>query len=188
MKNIPLKVSAIIFIAIVFANAVTAQEISPKKISYNFINEYGFIASKNVGFTSVFVNGIKIKNSDAIGIGIGYGINTASYQEVPLFLNYRHYFNRGRKLIPHINVAIGTAIKFWDEDVRERVPVFINGNIDHYEWQYKTNHLYGFGLYSTVASGFSVKAFSFSAGLFFRTFPREKDFNAGVEVKVGYSF
>ncbi len=189
MKKNLSKAIILFAIALFSINLASAQEQTEKKITYNFINEYGTLISKNVGFTSVFVNGIKINNSDAIGIGVGYGINTISYQEVPLFLNYRHYFQRGRKVIPLINVAIGTAANFWDEDIRTLVPYYNpDGTVAGHNWEYYTLHKHGFGLYSTVASGFSVKAFSFTAGLFFRTFPREREFNGGVEVKVGYTF
>lgn len=191
MKKILFSIVSMVFCAaLIFPVGASAQTEQPdqKKVMYNFINEYGFFIGKNVGFTSVFVNGVKINNSDAFGIGIGYGVNTASYQEVPLFVNYRHYFNRGRKLVPHINIAVGTAVNLWDEQLSARIPIYVGDIVDHYEYVQDVYHRHGFGLYSTVASGFTVKAFSFTAGLFFRTFPREKEFGGGIEVKVGYTF
>ena len=47
----------------------------------------------------------------------------------------------------------------------------------------------GFGLYATIASGFKVKAFSFTAGFFLRTSPIYNNaFSGGIDVKVGYTF
>jgi hypothetical protein len=158
------------------ASALNAQDQPEKKIKYNFINEYGGFFGKNAGFTGVFINGISINNNDVIGIGVGYGLNSATFQEVPLFLNYRHYFDLGRKLVPCINVAAGVAFHFWDDWFYT----------DDYYGNYVNMH--GVGLYSTIAGGFRVKAFSFTGGFFFRTFPTDKSFNGGIEVKVGYTF
>lgn len=190
MKKKLLPIVAVMFCAMfLLSNAAVAQNQTneQKKISYNFINEYGFFIGKHVGFTSVFVNGIKIKNSDAIGIGIGYGLNSGNFQELPIFLNYRHYFNQGKKLVPLINIGIGTSLHFWDDYLHYYDP---SGY-----YQEASDHQFGVGLYSTIASGFTVKAFSFTAGLFFRTFPPhlnsqsyKSDFSGGIEVKVGYTF
>ena len=165
--------------------SLNAQEQQEKKIAYNFINEYGFFVGKNVGWTGVFINGISIKENDAIGIGVGYGLNTATFQEVPIFLNYRHYFDRGRKLKPLINIAAGVGFHFWTEEFSQ--PVYgPEGNFIYYEYGEENKH--GIGLYSTIAGGFRVKALSFTGGFFFRTFPNVKGFNGGIEAKVGYTF
>lgn len=184
---------ALLCTILITAAGVSAQTTQPeqKKVAYNFINEYGFFIGKKVGFSSVFINGVKIKNSDAIGIGVGYGAyisEVGGVQEVPMFLNYRHYFNRGQKLTPLINIGLGASAHFWDEDIRENLPVFVNGDIDHYEWMWRTDHRHGFGLYGTVASGFTFRALSFTAGLFFRTLPSSGDFCGGIEAKIGYTF
>ncbi|MCR4964202.1 MAG: hypothetical protein K6A41_00935 [Bacteroidales bacterium] len=182
--KIILALFAVLFLS---AGMLSAQEENQpvKKIQYNFINEYGGFFGKNVGFTGVFVNGITINQVDAIGIGVGYGINTATFQEVPLFLNYRHYFDRGRKLVPCINAAVGASFHFWED-------LFAITHVDEYGYTYYDFYDYvpkkGIGLYATVAGGFRVKAFSFTGGFFFRTFPNDKSFNGGIEVKVGYTF
>ena len=164
--------------------SLNAQEQQEKKIAYNFINEYGFFVGKNVGWTGVFINGISIKENDAIGIGVGYGLNTATYQEVPVFLNYRHYFDRGRKLKPLINIAAGVGLHFWTDEYPYSV-TDPNG-FQYYEYGEENKH--GIGLYSTIAGGFRVKALSFTGGFFFRTFPSVKGFNGGIEAKIGYTF
>ncbi len=162
-------------------SSLMAQDQPVKKVQYNFINEYGWWFGKNVGFSGVFVNGVCINQFDAIGIGVGYGINSATFQEIPLFANYRHYFNRGRKLLPCINVALGASFHLWDEYVNY---------FDEYGYWERRDELqqHGVGLYSTIAGGFKVKAFSFTGGFFFRTFPHENLFNGGIEIKVGYTF
>ncbi|MDD6186410.1 MAG: hypothetical protein PUB29_12425 [Bacteroidales bacterium] len=165
--------------------SLNAQEQQEKKIAYNFINEYGFFVGKNVGWTGVFINGISIKQNDNIGIGVGYGLNSGTFQEIPLFLNYRHYFDRGRKLKPLINVAAGAALHFWTDD--HTAPVYDEyGGIVYYNYIEENKH--GIGLYATIAGGFRVKALSFTGGFFFRTFPNEKGFSGGIEAKVGYTF
>lgn len=185
MKNRALKTLLVLFIATLCGlGTLSAQEQQDKKIMYNFINEYGFFVGKSLGWTGVFVNGIAIKQQDAIGLGVGYGLNTATFQEVPVFLNYRHYFDRGRKLKPLINVAAGVAIHFWDEDVR--VPYINEYGYESTYWDVVNKN--GVGLYATIAGGFRVKALSFSGGFFFRTFPSQKRFSGGIEAKVGYTF
>ena len=165
--------------------SLNAQEQQEKKIAYNFINEYGFFVGKNVGWTGVFVNGIAINQNDAVGIGVGYGLNTGAFQEIPLFLNYRHYFERGRKLKPLINIAAGVGFHFWTEEFSR--PIYgPNENFLYYE--YDEENKQGVGMYATIAGGFRVKALSFTGGFFFRTFPNEKGFSGGIEAKVGYTF
>ncbi|MBP5495841.1 MAG: hypothetical protein J6X98_01545 [Bacteroidales bacterium] len=185
MKNSALKTIAVLCIAVCCGlGSLSAQEQQEKKVAYNFINEYGFFIGKNVGWTGVFVNGIAIKQYDLIGLGVGYGINTGSFQEVPLFLNYRHYFERGRKLKPLINVAAGVGFHFWTDEHTEYV--YQDGYIVDYQDVEESRH--GVGLYATIAGGFRVKALSFTGGFFFRTFPREPGFNGGIEAKIGYTF
>ena len=185
MKNSVLKTLVVLFIAILCGlGTLSAQEQQPKKVAYNFINEYGFFVGKRVGWTGVFINGVALKEDDVIGLGVGYGLNNATFQEVPLFLNYRHYFDRGRRLKPLINVAAGVGFHFWDEDIR--VPFTNEYGYDSYTWETVNKH--GVGLYATIAGGFRVKALSFSGGFFFRTFPNQTGFNGGIEAKVGYTF
>ena len=164
--------------------SLNAQEQQEKKIAYNFINEYGFFIGKQIGWTGVFVNGISIKQNDNIGIGIGYGLNSGSFQEVPIFLNYRHYFDRGRKLKPLINIAAGAALHFWTEE--RSVPIYDGHGYVYHDYIEENKH--GVGVYATIAGGFRVKALSFTGGFFFRTFPNVKGFSGGIEAKVGYTF
>jgi hypothetical protein len=186
MKRNALKCLAVLCIAFLCGlGSLSAQEQQEKKIAYNFINEYGFFVGKNVGWTGVFVNGIAINQNDAVGIGVGYGLNTGAFQEIPLFLNYRHYFERGRKLKPLINIAAGVGFHFWTEEFSR--PIYgPNENFLYYE--YDEENKQGVGMYATIAGGFRVKALSFTGGFFFRTFPNEKGFSGGIEAKVGYTF
>lgn len=184
-KNV-LKTIAIISVAVLCGlGNLSAQEQQNKKIAYNFINEYGFFLGKNVGWTGVFINSIAFNQNDLIGVGIGYGLNTASYQEVPIFFNYRHYFESGKTLKPLINVAAGIGLHYWNEEVGE--PVYDQyGHINYYDYHDVNKH--GAGLYATISGGFRVKALSFTGGFFFRTFPKNPGFNGGIEAKIGYTF
>ena len=164
---------------------LNAQEQQEKKIAYNFINEYGFFVGRNVGLTGVFVNGISIKQNDNIGIGVGYGLNTGTFQEIPLFFNYRHYFDRGRKLNPLINIAAGVGFHFWTDEYELYDH---NDPFGYPMYNYVEENKHGIGLYSTIAGGFRVKALSFTGGFFFRTFPSVKGFSGGIEAKIGYTF
>lgn len=186
MKNRVLRAIMVLCIAAICGiSTLHAQEQQEKKIAYNFINEYGFFLGKNVGWTGVFVNSIAFKQNDLLGLGIGYGLNTASFQEVPLYINYRHYFDMGKKLKPLINVAAGVGFHFWTEEVK--VPVQNQyGYTDYYDYVEESRS--GVGLYATLSGGFRVKALSFTGGFFFRTFPSQPGFNGGIEAKVGYTF
>lgn len=186
MKNNVLKTIVVLSIAAFCGlGSLSAQEQQNKKVAYNFINEYGFFIGKNVGWTGVFVNGVAFNQNDIVGLGLGYGLNTASFQEVPLFINYRHYFDRGKTLKPLINVAAGVGLHFWTEEVGS--PVYDPyGYISYYDYEEVGKH--GVGLYATISGGFRVKALSFTGGFFFRTFPNQQGFNGGIEAKVGYTF
>ena len=186
MKNRVLRTLMVLCIAAFCGiNVLNAQEQQEKKIAYNFINEYGFFVGKNVGWTGVFINSIAFKQNDLIGLGVGYGINTASFQEVPIYFNYRHYFDMGKKLKPLINVAAGVGLHFWTDEIS--VPVYApNGYVSYYDYVEESKH--GVGLYATLSGGFRVKALSFTGGFFFRTFPSQPGFNGGIEAKVGYTF
>ena len=90
---------------------------SDKKISYNMINEYGFFVGGVLGVNGTFVNSIKFnRTNDLLGIGVGYSIDSDNGQGIPMFLNYRHYFDRPRALKPLINIAVGTTFNFWSRD------------------------------------------------------------------------
>lgn len=185
MKKNMLRTIAVLLVALFCGlSTLSAQEQQEKKITYSFINEYGFFVGRYQGITGVFVNGIAIQKNNLLGIGVGYGLNSGSFQEMPVFLNYRHYFDRGRTLVPCINLAAGVGFHFWDEDVR--VPYTNEYGYDSYTWE--NVNKYGVGLYATVAGGFRVKAFSFTGGFFFRTFPNDNSFSGGIEAKVGYTF
>jgi hypothetical protein len=148
-----------------------------KKISYSFINEYGYYIGGGFGFTGIFVNGIRFNETqDLIGIGLGYEADFRTGQNMPIYVNYRHYFGM-KKLKPLINIGIGTRLTFWES----------------YDWNYWVDwggspklHVTA-GLYGTIAAGFKVKAFSFTSGAFIKSFGAE-DFFGGIEVKVGYTF
>ena len=183
MKNF----SLIIFAAILMATPMlsfgqqetSTNENTEKNISYSFINEYGFSIGGTFGFTSVFINGIRFnKTQDLIGIGIGYEADYRSEQSLPIFVNYRHYFpamGKKKQLQPLVNIGLGVRISFWEE------------------WFYGSWGWYGYskqrvtpGLYATIASGFKVKAFSFTSGFFMKSWNDE--YFGGVEVKVGFTF
>ena len=151
LKFIPMK-RTLIFLSMLFllgsTQFATAQEeASQSKVSHNLINEYGFFIGSDGGFTGVFINSIKFnKSNDLIGIGIGYEASTLAGQAIPLFFNYRHYFDRGRKLMPLFNIAVGTHYYF---------------GYDNFHYDYSGNTIVeprGFGLYGTIGSGFIVKA------------------------------
>lgn len=185
MKKNVLKAILVICVAVFCGlGSLSAQEQQDKKIAYTFINEYGFFIGKNVGWTGVFINGISIKQNDVIGLGLGYGLNTASFQEVPIFLNYRHYFDMGKKLKPLINVAAGVGFHFWTDEIA--VPV--NTPSGYVSYDYVEESYHGVGFYGTISGGFRVKALSFTGGFFFRTFPSQPGFNGGIEAKIGYTF
>ena len=79
MKNNVLKTIVVLSIAAFCGlGSLSAQEQQNKKVAYNFINEYGFFIGKNVGWTGVFVNGVAFNQNDIVGLGLGYGLNTAS--------------------------------------------------------------------------------------------------------------
>jgi len=150
-------------------NTITNSENLPK-ISYNFINEYGMYAGHDLGGVAVFVNGVCFnKTQNIIGIGVGCEYGIASGLSLPIFVNYRHYFPKREKIQPLVNVAVGTRLTSW----------------------YGTGPWYS-AFYSVVAAGFRQKAFSFTSGLYVKSWAWNKynnnnDFFGGVELKLGYT-
>jgi hypothetical protein len=186
IKNKPMKnILLIIFIVIValsFGQGTTVINESPekekKKISYSFINEYGFGIGRSFEYgylwwetVGVFVNGIRFnKTQDEIGIGVGSEYMLFLSQSFPIFLNYRHYFPSKKDIKPLINIGVGTRLNFYR---------------GHEPWQDRKLHCFP-GLYSTVAIGFKVKAFSFTSGGFLKSWG--DSFYSGGEIKMGFTF
>jgi len=198
MKKFFLIIFAVILMAmpmLSFGQQETSTTEDTKKcsnISYSFINEYGFFGGGTFGFTGIFVNGIRFnKTQDLIGIGVGYEADYRSEQSLPIFLNYRHYFpavGKKGKLQPLINVGIGMRLSFWQQWVTTWCePIYSEWG----DFWYDYCHGYSVqkvtpGLYATIASGFKVKAFSFTSGFFMKSW--NKEYFGGVEVKVGFTF
>jgi len=181
--------SLIIFIAIAMmpisgfgqerstSNETTNKE---KKISYAFSYESGFYIGKffdiglTRGMTGVFVNGIRFnKTQDEIGIGIGYDSEYDGEWAMffPVYFNYRHYFSSKGKIKPLINIGLGTRFNF--DDI----------------WYGRPSKIECIsGLYSTIATGFKAKSFSFIAGLFIKSWEWDFEYSAGVEIKAGFTF
>jgi hypothetical protein len=167
-------------------------------ISYAFINEYGTYLGGAFGFTGIFVNGVRFnKTQDVIGIGVGYEVGSESPypnyyysydtpQSIPLFVNYRHYFPGKRALKPLVNIGIGTRISFW----KEWTGYYVDYEVDGYPyptWMSEPEEQkIKAGLYTTIAAGFKVKAFSFTSGFFLKSC--YKNYFGGVEVKAGFTF
>jgi hypothetical protein len=180
MKKMIITLAALL----VFSVSIHAQT-EKTNYSYSFINEYGpyfggMASNSAIGFTGVFVNGIKINNQDVIGLGLGYEIGENETQSIPIFLNYRHIFPSSVALKPVVNFAIGTRLSYWNvQDIIGYDPIYL------YPIYGPEKEVHDFGLYSTIAAGFNVHAFSLTSGFFLRT--AGERIQAGFEVKVGYT-
>jgi len=203
MKKLSIIVFAVLmavpFISFGQNESKTFENSKPEKFaSYTFINEYGIYGGNSVGFTSVFVNGVRFnKTQDVLGIGIGYEIDTypnqyywasvEGAQHVPIFFNYRHYFPGKRALKPLVNIATGIRLSFWKEYYNwwfNTEPwIFIDEPWTPY---YYDKQQVSVGFYGTVAAGFKVKAFSFTSGFFLKSW--NNYFYGGMEMKVGFTF
>jgi hypothetical protein len=200
MKKITLIIFAILFMATPMLSygqqepQTNENAKAEKPISYSFINEYGFYTGGTIGFTGIFVNGIKFnKTQDVIGLGVGYEIdpgpfnaNAASSQSIPLFVNYRHYFPGKKNLKPLVNIGIGLRISFWQEWISWYERWYDEYGYWYDMWYGHSEQRVTLGLYATMAAGFKVKAFSFTSGFFMKSW-NDKYFG-GVEVKVGFTF
>ena len=135
-----------------------------KEFSYVFITEHGMsLGGDIVSYTGVFINNICFnKTSDIVGLGVGVEYGIASGLSIPIFANYRRYFPSDRNLKPLLNIAIGSRLTAW----------------------YGVNGTWRPDFYGTIASGFRVKAFSFTSGLYVKSL--DGDFFGGFEIKLGY--
>ena len=159
-----------------------------KKISYSFINEYGMFGGGTFGFTGIFVNGIRFnKTQDLLGLGVGYEADFRSEQSIPIYFNYRHYFPGKKKLQPLVNIGIGVRVSFWKEWISWYEKYYDEYSGYWYdEWYGYSNQKITPGIYATIASGFKVKSFSFTSGLFLKSW--NKEYFGGAEIKVGFTF
>ena len=140
-----------------------------KKVSYAFINEFGnsFDNKGSIKYVSVFLNNICFnKTKDCIGIGTGFESEWEwDFYSIPVYANYRHYFTSKTNLKPLVNIAVGHRFNF----SRDR---------------------YLPGLYSVVATGFRVNAFSLTSGIFIKSmkerFSSKEEFSFGIEIKAGF--
>lgn len=183
MKKI--KLFVIVFLLSAITTSSFAQNNPTPKVSYAFINEYGFYfggmnSGSGPGFTGVFVNGVKFnKGQDMIGIGLGYEADGNVDESIPIFLNYRHIFPTNVKVKPVINFAIGTRFSTWTES-----PI-IGYDIYNYPMYGPSISKNAFGIYSTIAAGFNANAFSLTSGFFFKSVGPK--FYSGIEIKCGFT-
>jgi hypothetical protein len=177
MKKIKIIATLILIFVLNFSYS---QNESTNKPKYSFFNEYGYFIGGGsydavFGLTGVFVNGIRINENHFFGIGLGYESAISDEQSIPMFLNYRYFFNTNKSLKPLINIGLGVRMSFWNYDY-----ILSDGFESNYSYE---NH--ALGLYSTIAAGFNVRAFSLTSGLFFKSVGN--NYNAGFEIKVGYT-
>lgn len=166
-------------------NSSTQNDVTPKKLSYNFIMEFGnYFGSKTTGLTGVAINSLSIKDQNLIGIGVGYEMDVNDQTAIPLFFNFRHYFNRPeRKVTPLVNIAVGTRLCFTDRHAWTEIYDPITGYYTSFDDSY-TEFIPG--LYASMTAGFKAKAFSFSSGFFCKS--GSEGFATGIEVKLGFTF
>jgi len=158
-------------LCVVFQAQSQETEQKQTSVKYSVLVESGFQAGWGyVGFEHTVVNGIRINDKHAVGVGLGFGTPIFSNMYCPIYANYRYYFNK-KDFSPHVNVALGGVM--FDE---------------------------GGGLYSTITSGFRFHRFSFSSGMFFQTSQDDRDlwgslagsrykyFSWGFVLKAGVTF
>jgi hypothetical protein len=144
-------------------NKTTENLEENKKISYSFITEHGFCLGREFfAYEGVLVNSIRLnKTQDEIGVGTGFRFNLMGMTSIPVFANYRHYFPSKTDLQLFLNFAAGTHIAYLENPCKA-------------------------GLYTTLTTGFTVKAFSFSSGFYVISY--DEYFFGGIAVKLGYTF
>lgn len=142
------------FIAFLFGSAsLFAQESeSTSRFAYSNITEFGIFTTSPRSFAleGTTVQGISIDKQHHLGLGIGIGLSLChSYEystaHMPMFVNYRYYFNSNKRRSPHFNASLGG--------------VAVEG---------------GGGFYSALTAGFKVGKFSFSSGLSFMAISRKE--------------
>ena len=144
-----MKVKAFAFSAFLLASvSLFSQENETKEpFNYSNITEFGFFATspRSIAFEATTVNGFSMDKKHCLGIGFGFGCLRSlsddydfSYLHMPMFINYRLYFNPSKTFSPHVNVALGGTMV-----------------------------TKGGGFYSAVTVGFRAAKFSFSSGISF---------------------
>jgi len=150
-----------ILATILLSGVAYAQENGNENMTYSNITEFGFraVSPRGIAFDATTVNGFAINKQHLLGIGIGiggsfqyndfididngYGNYSYSYSVpgaayMPIYFNYRCYFNPQKKFSPHVNVSLGGLMT---QD--------------------------GYGGYSSITAGFRAGRFSFASGFSF---------------------
>lgn len=191
MKKIIILSIGLFILTIYGLNAQENQNSEPK---YRFFNEYGFFTGStwtktenggDIGISGIFVNGVQVDKTHFVGFGLGYESGLEIGQGIPFFINYRHFFDKGYKIKPFMNVAVGTRFAFWEEEQ------YYKDEFGYTTFMDPPISRNGLGFYSTLGVGFTSHAFSFTSSIFYRTRPGEnlngvRSFT-GIEVKVGFS-
>lgn len=190
MKKIIVLSISFLVLSIYGLNAQEDQSLNPK---YRFFNEYGFFAGSakgtgEIGITGVFVNGVQIDKVHFVGLGMGYESGVSIGQGIPLFLNYRYFFDKGRRIKPYMHLSMGTRFAFWEEErFSEEVDEF---GFTYYQYGEPIQRS-GMGIHSSVGVGFTSHAFSLSTSIFYRSRPGENlkgtQSFIGIEVKAGFT-
>ena len=133
-------------LAVLLSASVTLSAQENEKIKYSNITEFGITTANPhvIAFEGTTAHGFSINKTHNLGLGIGLGTGLgwimhnrgASY--MPIFLNYRLYFNPEQNRSPHVNIAAGG--------------VYLND---------------GRGFYSSLTMGYKAGKFSFSSGISF---------------------
>lgn len=81
-------------VLILFYTSAIAQQKTKLKLQYFNANHFQVLISKNNGFGIETIHGIKLKNNLAIGLGLGY--DTYQLASVPLFIDVRKAWGKGK--------------------------------------------------------------------------------------------
>lgn len=170
-------IATFLLLLCVASYAGKAQTEPIKDLRYGLIAEFGMYGGyQNFGGTAIFVNNMVIKEKFLVGLGLGMEMETADQYTIPMYFNFRYYLpsKPGKNFRPLINAALGMRLCMQNYHYYDNWGMSTYSGVEIYH-----------GIYSTLATGFKVNAFSFTTGLFFKT---GNSFSGGVEVKCGITF
>ncbi|MDR3048127.1 MAG: hypothetical protein LBU51_11085 [Bacteroidales bacterium] len=166
-----------------------SSKIIGTNIAYSFIAEIGFLYfPPSISYTGVFINSVSFKGTNLVGLGVGFEFTLNSTIAAPLFINYRHHFQRRNSNVkPMVNIAAGTRF----EMAKVQSTLHYYGHPDAWGGWYreadsqKDTNIWSAGLYVTIEGGFTYKHFTLAGGFHLRS--GYHGISGGPEIKIGFN-
>lgn len=131
---------------ILFCTSIMAQEKTKIKLQYFNANNFQVLVGENNGFGIETIHGIKLKNNFAIGLGLGY--DTYQLASVPLFIDVRKNWGKG-KIKPFVYADAGFNFSLHNDEYPKK---WSWSNTDAYNFEQSSYTAFGVGITRAITN------------------------------------